>query len=110
MNKLTSLLHTISRVMLLFMLVTTFSCTVYRGYGVLVWKNENLPFPMGTLVNVTSIFSVDNYYEVEYNGALIQVPMWQLEFFENVNDAQRYQASFKPYVNLYVFTLRPDGG
>ncbi len=97
------------RAILVFLLVTTASCTVYRGYGVLVWKNENLPFSMGTLVNVTSIFSVDNYYEVEYHGALVQVPMWQLEFFENVNEAQRYQESFKPYVNLYVFTLRPDG-
>jgi hypothetical protein len=85
------------------------SCTTYRGYGVLVWKNENLPFPVGELVNITSIFSVDNYYEVEYKKTLVQVPMWQLEFFEKYDDAKRYQDDFKPYINLYAFTLKPEG-
>ncbi len=105
--------HPVSRaitvIMTLCYLLTIASCTVYRGYGVLVWKNENLPFPMGELVNISSIFSVDNYYEVDYSGTLVQVPMWQLQFFEKLDEAKKYQAAFQPYVNLYVFTLRPDG-
>ena len=86
-----------------------FSCYSYRGYGVFLWKNENLPFGPGELLNITSIFKVDNYYEVEYNGTLLEVPIWQVEFFETREEAVRFRQAFEPYFNTYGFTLKYDG-
>jgi hypothetical protein len=94
---------------IIFLVLIFNSCSSYRGYGVLVWKNENLPFSVGEFLNITSIFSVDNYYEVDYNGTLVQVPMWQVQFFENGDEARLFYNEFKQYVNMYVFTLKYDG-
>ncbi|MBN2354119.1 MAG: SH3 domain-containing protein [Spirochaetales bacterium] len=85
------------------------SCNAYRGYGVLVWKNESLPVSVGEEVNIASIFSVDDYYEVDYKGSLVQIPMWQVQFFNTADEAKKYQAEFLPYKNLYVFTLKTEG-
>jgi hypothetical protein len=93
----------------LIVIAMSVSCSSYRGYGVLVWKNESLPFPVGELLNISSIFSVDNYYEVDYKGTIVQVPMWQVQFFEKLDDAKKYEAEFQPFANLYVYTLKPEG-
>ena len=85
------------------------SCSGYRGYGVLVWKNENLPFPVGEFLNISSIFSVDNYYEVDYQGEFVQVPIWQVEFFESHDEAKAFHESFLKYADKYAFTLKYGG-
>lgn len=99
------------RVILLtsFVIFCLVSCPSYRGYGVLVWKNENLPFPVGELLKISSVFSVDNYYEVDYNGTFVQVPMWQVQFFETNDEAVNFQKAFKPYIETYVSTLKYNG-
>ena len=85
------------------------ACNSYRGYGVLVWKNDSLPISVGDLLNISSIFSVDNYYEVDYKGTQVQIPMWQVQFFDTRDEAKKYQSEFALYKNTYVFTLRPEG-
>jgi len=86
-----------------------FSCDNYRGYGVLLLNNEAFPFTTGELLPVTDIYRVDNYYEVTYNGELYQVPMWQMEYSQNKDEAIKFQDVYKPFAEMYVFTKKYDG-
>jgi hypothetical protein len=98
-------------ILLVLAFMSVFSaCTRYRGYGVLVWKNESLPFQVGELVNIASIFNVDDYYEADSKGTLVQIkPMWNVQYFDSIDDAKKFQTTFLPFANLYVFTQKPEG-
>ncbi|MBN1525189.1 MAG: SH3 domain-containing protein [Spirochaetales bacterium] len=82
------------------------SCENYRGYGVLLVENEALPVSVGDILNISTVFNVDNYYEVELNEDLVNIPMWQIEFFNSRSEAEKFTKAYEPFYNTYVFTKK----
>ncbi|RKX81710.1 MAG: hypothetical protein DRP57_11495 [Spirochaetes bacterium] len=79
------------------------------GYGVILWKDKNVPFKTGAIVKVVEESHIRKTYIVEKNRKeKVEIPIWDIKLFEDAGKAAAYTKSYKPNYNLFGFALR-DG-
>ncbi len=100
-----------------FLIVSAFcfvlsACSPLLGWGVLLWSVDEPAVVSGSVLPVYIKSNIGGVYVVGVNEAQsgkdkkIELPLWQLEFFESRAKAREYSENFRDYAVLYAETLQ----
>jgi len=79
------------------------------GYGVILWRDKNIPFKTGSVVKVLEESHIRKTYIVEKSRKeKVEIPVWNVQLFEKENDALSYSKVYRPNYAMFGFSLR-DG-
>lgn len=86
-------------------------CSNKLGYGVVNWSIPEYNLTAGDIIPIYVRSNIEHVYIVglnEQTSVRVEVPLWQLSFFESKRDAQKFQAKLEEYKNTYA-SVKFDG-
>lgn len=87
------------------------SCSKKLGYGVVSWSIPEYNLTAGDIVPVYVKSNIEKVYIVGLNektAVRIEIPLWQLTFFESKKDAVRFQTRLSEHKHAYA-RVKLDG-
>lgn len=87
------------------------SCSNKLGYGVVNWSIPEYNLTAGDIIPVYVKSNIEKVYIVGLNektAVRVEIPLWQLTFFESKKDAGKFQARLKEYKHSYA-KVKLDG-
>ena len=87
------------------------SCSKKLGYGVVNWSIPEYNLTAGDVIPVYVKSNIEKVYIVGLNektAVRIEIPLWQLTFFESKKDAVRFQARLSEHKHAYA-RVKLDG-
>lgn len=97
----------IKRGIILLLIIATFSCSRYMGYGVIKISEDEDKLKSGSLIKITKESRIRDtwvYNSEEENH--IEIKKWRVKFFKKIEDANSYLNEFKNYDNHYAIVNR----
>lgn len=87
------------------------SCSNKLGYGVVNWSIPEYNLTAGDVIPIYVRSNIEKLYIVglnEKSKIRVEIPLWQLSFFESKKDALKYQKKLEEYKHSYA-TVKLDG-
>ena len=88
------------------------SCTPHSiGYGVVLWAEKESTINTGELIEISKKTDTHQIYHVltEEESVTVQIPIWRVEFFDELPDAEEFSEAYKPYIDMFGYTDRENG-
>lgn len=88
-----------------------FGCSNKLGYGVVTWSMPEYNLTAGDIIPVYVRSNIEHVYIVglnEQTSVRIEIPLWQLTFFESKKEAVKFQKKMEEYKNTYA-SVKLDG-
>jgi len=92
-------------------MATLLSCSNKLGYGVVTWSMPEYNLTAGDIVPIYVRSNIEHVYIIglnEQTSVRIEIPLWQLNFFESKKDAIKFQKKLEEYKNTYA-SVKLDG-
>ncbi len=87
------------------------NCSNKLGYGVVNWSIPEYGLTAGDIIPIYVRSNIESVYIVGLNEQTklrVEIPLWQLSFFESKKDALKFQKKLEDYKNTYA-TVNLDG-
>lgn len=93
----------------LFVSAFLFSCTPQIGWGVILWSLPESQLNAGDLVPVHVKSNITKTFIIGLkNGKKIEIPLWQIDFYEAKGKADAYSKLISPLSSMYALA-KTDG-
>ncbi len=98
-------------VLLILSFLSVTGCSKRLGYGVVNWSIPEYSLTAGDIIPIYVRSNIENVYIVGLNEQTkirVEIPLWQLSFFESKSDAVKFQQKLEDYKNTYA-SVKLDG-
>lgn len=97
----------IQRGIILLLIITTFSCSRYMGYGVIKISEDEDKLKSGSLIKITKESRIrDTWVYNSDEEDHIEIKKWRVKFFKKIEAANNYLNEFKKYDNHFAIVNR----